>query len=61
MMAARALQPLVEKDHVISVFTALLTLLPCSKEDGIRQNQVHGVLLQVYYFDFFVFVLWSQG
>ena len=47
MMAAKALQPLVEKNHVIKVFSELLDVLPSSQEDGLRQNQVHGVLLQV--------------
>ena len=47
IMAARALQPLVEKDHVTTVFDDLLTLLPTESLQGSKQNQIHGVLLQV--------------
>ncbi|XP_060588753.1 tRNA (32-2'-O)-methyltransferase regulator THADA-like [Ruditapes philippinarum] len=46
-MAAKALQPLVEKDQVTSVFHDLLTLLPHQQTDVMRQNQIHGVLLQI--------------
>ena len=46
-MAARALEPLVEKDHVTRVFNDLLTLLPSDSLQRIKQNHIHGVLLQV--------------
>ena len=47
VMAARALEPLVEKDHVTRVFNDLLTLLPSDSLQRIKQNHIHGVLLQV--------------
>lgn len=47
VMAAKAIQPLVDKDHVILVFHDLLTLLPCQQTDVLHQNQIHGILLQV--------------
>ena len=47
IMAARALQPLVDKDHVTAVFDDLLTVLPSNTSQGWRQNHIHGILLQV--------------
>ncbi|XP_052228091.1 thyroid adenoma-associated protein homolog isoform X2 [Dreissena polymorpha] len=46
-MASKALQPLVDKDHVTSVISDLLALLPCSPCDIFKQNQIHGTLLQL--------------
>jgi len=46
-MAAKALQPLVDKDHVTTVFIDLLTLLPGKSTDVLKQNQIHGTLLHV--------------
>ncbi|XP_052801972.1 thyroid adenoma-associated protein homolog [Mya arenaria] len=46
-MAAKALQPLVDKDHVTTVFSDLMTLLPCQPGEHLKQNQIHGALLQL--------------
>ncbi|KAL4224170.1 hypothetical protein ACF0H5_017623 [Mactra antiquata] len=47
VMAAKAIQPLVDKDHVILIFDDLLTLLPCQQSDILHQNHIHGILLQM--------------
>ena len=58
-MAARALQPLVDKDHMTAVFDDLLTLLPSDTLQGWGQNNVHGILLQVD--SFFKFIMSNKN
>ncbi|XP_041351215.1 thyroid adenoma-associated protein homolog [Gigantopelta aegis] len=47
MMAAKALQPLVQKDQLICVILQLIRQLPTSSANQIKQSCVHGYLLQI--------------
>ncbi|PVD25967.1 hypothetical protein C0Q70_13634 [Pomacea canaliculata] len=51
IMAARALQPLVNKEQMCKVLTTLLSYLPKCPEEKLRisQSHLHGVLLQVHH------------
>ncbi|KAK3597815.1 hypothetical protein CHS0354_029374 [Potamilus streckersoni] len=47
VMAARAMQPLVDKDQLTSVFCTLIDLLPKSVKTTVIQSHIHGTLLQM--------------
>ena len=48
LMAARAIQPLVFKTQILTILRQLFNMLPLSSDDdGVCQNYVHGILLQV--------------
>ncbi|XP_061173065.1 tRNA (32-2'-O)-methyltransferase regulator THADA-like [Saccostrea echinata] len=46
LMAARALQPLVQKGHLCSLMSQLLNLVPASQEKA-RHSHIHGALIEI--------------
>lgn len=49
MISARAAVPLVCGDLFIQTLHDLITSLPAGPCDGVKQNQIHGTLLHIYY------------
>ncbi|KAK6183578.1 hypothetical protein SNE40_011032 [Patella caerulea] len=47
VMAARAIQPLVEKDRLDSILLELIHLLPTKPDAQISYSHIHGILLQI--------------
>ncbi|XP_050405333.1 thyroid adenoma-associated protein homolog [Patella vulgata] len=47
VMAARAIQPLVEKDRLDSILLELIHLLPTKPDAQISYSHTHGILLQI--------------
>ncbi|XP_068682323.1 tRNA (32-2'-O)-methyltransferase regulator THADA-like isoform X3 [Montipora foliosa] len=49
MISARALVPLVSGDLFVQILFSLITSLPVSPSDEVKQNYIHGTLLHIYH------------